>query len=123
MSGHSKWAKIKRQKGANDANKGAVFTKLAREIQVAAREGAHNPGGRDPDEVALNAIEAGAEDVTADDASVEIYTPFEGLEPVRTALEAAGLSIEHAEASLLPKTTVELGDEQATQVLKLIDRL
>jgi transcriptional/translational regulatory protein YebC/TACO1 len=30
MSGHSKWAKIKRQKGANDANKGVIFTKLAR---------------------------------------------------------------------------------------------
>ena len=44
MSGHSKWAKIKRQKGANDASRGAVFTKLAREIQVAARE-----GGGDPD--------------------------------------------------------------------------
>src|SRR5919202_6273617 len=43
MSGHSKWAKIKRQKGANDASRGAVFTKLAREIQVAAREGGGDP--------------------------------------------------------------------------------
>ena len=39
MSGHSKWAKIKRQKGANDLKKGAVFTKLARNITLAAKEG------------------------------------------------------------------------------------
>jgi len=40
MSGHSKWSTIKRKKGANDAASGKVFTKLAREIQVAARNGA-----------------------------------------------------------------------------------
>lgn len=39
MSGHSKWAKIKRQKGANDIKKGAIFTKLGRNITLAAREG------------------------------------------------------------------------------------
>ncbi|HEX9116729.1 MAG TPA: YebC/PmpR family DNA-binding transcriptional regulator [Anaerolineae bacterium] len=40
MSGHSKWATIKRKKGANDAQRGKIFTKFAREIQLAAREGA-----------------------------------------------------------------------------------
>ena len=44
MSGHSKWSQIKRQKGANDAKRGALFTKLAREIITAARQ-----GGGDPD--------------------------------------------------------------------------
>ena len=44
MSGHSKWSTIKRQKGANDAKRGAMFTKVAREISVAARQ-----GGGDPD--------------------------------------------------------------------------
>ena len=44
MSGHSKWSQIKRHKGANDAKRGAVFTKIAREITIAARE-----GGGDPD--------------------------------------------------------------------------
>jgi len=39
MSGHSKWANIKRQKGAADAKRGQVFTKLAREIIVAVRQG------------------------------------------------------------------------------------
>lgn len=40
MSGHSKWATIKRQKGVNDAKRGAVFTKLGNQIAVAARGGA-----------------------------------------------------------------------------------
>ena len=45
MSGHSKWSTIKRQKGAADAKRGALFTKLARNISLAAKEG----GGGDPD--------------------------------------------------------------------------
>ncbi len=39
MSGHSKWSTIKRKKGAADAKRGAVFTRLSREISIAAREG------------------------------------------------------------------------------------
>ena len=42
MSGHSKWANIKRQKGVADAKRGQVFTKLAREIIVAVRQGGTN---------------------------------------------------------------------------------
>jgi YebC/PmpR family DNA-binding regulatory protein len=45
MSGHSKWSTIKRQKGAADARRGALFTKLAKNISVAVRTG----GGADPD--------------------------------------------------------------------------
>lgn len=43
MSGHSKWSTIKRQKGAADAKRGQLFTKLAREITVAARSGVPDP--------------------------------------------------------------------------------
>ncbi|RJQ08721.1 MAG: YebC/PmpR family DNA-binding transcriptional regulator [Bacillota bacterium] len=43
MSGHSKWANIKRRKAAVDAKKGAVYTKLGRELIAAAREGGGNP--------------------------------------------------------------------------------
>jgi YebC/PmpR family DNA-binding regulatory protein len=43
MSGHSKWASIKHKKGATDARRGQLFTKLARAIAVAAREGGGNP--------------------------------------------------------------------------------
>src|SRR5881227_1378116 len=45
MSGHSKWASIKHKKAATDAKRGAEFTKLARAIQVAAREGGGDPAG------------------------------------------------------------------------------
>jgi YebC/PmpR family DNA-binding regulatory protein len=43
VAGHSKWSKIKRKKAVNDAKRGAQFTKLIREITVAAREGGGNP--------------------------------------------------------------------------------
>ena len=45
MSGHSHWQTIRRKKEANDAKRGAVFTKIAREIVIAVREG----GGGDPE--------------------------------------------------------------------------
>jgi len=44
MSGHSHWATIRRKKGAQDAKRGQVFTRLAREIVIAAREGGGDPG-------------------------------------------------------------------------------
>ena len=43
MSGHSKWSTIKHKKGAADAKRGQLFTKLTREITVAAREGSDDP--------------------------------------------------------------------------------
>jgi YebC/PmpR family DNA-binding regulatory protein len=43
MSGHSKWSTIKRKKGAEDAKRGKVFTKMGREIAIAAREGGPDP--------------------------------------------------------------------------------
>src|SRR5215218_8785333 len=124
MSGHSKWSTIKRAKGVTDAKRGALFTKVAREISVAARQAGGDPdanyrlrlaiekarsvnmpadnikrtidkatGGGDAwqfeprgliavtrdatvdaDEVALAAIDAGAEDVdTESDETIEIY--------------------------------------------------
>jgi YebC/PmpR family DNA-binding regulatory protein len=45
MSGHSKWSTIKRKKGANDAKRGKIFTKLIKEITVAARQGGPDPFG------------------------------------------------------------------------------
>ena len=45
MSGHSKWSSIKHKKGAADAKRGQLFTKLARAIQVAARDGGPDPNG------------------------------------------------------------------------------
>jgi len=44
MSGHSKWSTIKRKKGAADAKRGKIFTKLIKEITISAREGGGDPG-------------------------------------------------------------------------------
>jgi YebC/PmpR family DNA-binding regulatory protein len=225
MSGHSKWSTIKRQKGANDAKRGALFTKVTREISVAARQGGGDPeanyrlrlaiekaravnmpadnikrtiekatgggdaeqfeeivyegygpggvavlveaatdnrnrtaadvrsiftkaggqlagsgavawqfeprgliaiaaDGQDPDEVALAAIDAGAEDVDTDDPeAIEIFTTPADLERVRQALEAAGIGIDSAESTMIAKQTVELDSTKARQALRLVEQL
>ncbi|RMG93934.1 MAG: YebC/PmpR family DNA-binding transcriptional regulator [Deltaproteobacteria bacterium] len=58
MSGHSKWSTIKRKKGALDAKRGKIFTKLAREIQVAARVGGGDPDANPRLRLALAAASA-----------------------------------------------------------------
>ena len=224
MSGHSKWSTIKRQKGANDAKRGALFTKLAREIITAARQGGGDAetnyrlrmaiekaksnsmpadnikraveratgagadaeqyeeityegigpanvavivaamtdnrnrtaseirsvfnkvggtlstvawqfeqkgiisiplDGRDPDELTLAAIDAGAADVGAPDGgSIIVTTEPTDLEAVRSSLSAAGYEAESAELSMEPTTTVEISDEKtAKAVLGFMERL
>ena len=224
MSGHSKWASIKHQKGVADARRGQLFTKLTREIIVAVRQGGSNPesnsrlrlaiqkardnrmpsenieraikrasgtteganleemvlegygpnrtaimvnaltdnrnrtlqdvrniftrhGGNmgesgcvawlfdskglimlkasdlDAEELALQAIDAGAEDVKVENSHVEIYTKPEELERVRTALEQNNLPVASAELSMVPKTLVELEEKAALQTLRLLDKL
>jgi YebC/PmpR family DNA-binding regulatory protein len=226
MSGHSKWSTIKRQKGVTDAKRGALFTKVAREISVAARQGGGDPdanyrlrlavekarsvnmpsdnikrtidkavgggeaeqyeeivyegygpggvavlveaatdnrnrtaaevrsiftkaGGQlagsgavawqfeprgliavardaavDVDEVALAAIDAGAEDVDTDDPeSIGIYTSPADLERVRKALDGAGVAVDSAENTMVAKQTVELDSNKARQALRLVELL
>jgi YebC/PmpR family DNA-binding regulatory protein len=224
MSGHSKWSQIKRQKGAADAKRGQIFTKLAREIIVAVREGGSNPeanfrlrlaiqkardsnmpldnidraikkgsgqtegaslaemvlegygpsgtailvsalsdnrnrtlqdvrtiffrhGGnlgesgcvawlfdsrgvitvdareRDGEAVALEAIDAGAEDVKIENNYIEIYTKPEELEKVREALKQKDIPVASAEVSRVPKTVVQLDEKAALQTLRLLDKL
>lgn len=223
MSGHSKWAQIKRQKGVADARRGQLFTKLIREIAVAARQGSdpernsrlrlaiqkardsnmpldnieraikrasgegegttlaelmvegYGPGGVaillqvltdnrnralqeirsafgrgggnlgeagcvawlfeakgiitvetsgvDAEEVALYAIDVGADDVKIEKGYLEVHTHSAKLEEVRKALEQENLPIISAELSLVPKTTVELDEKEALRALKLLDRL
>jgi YebC/PmpR family DNA-binding regulatory protein len=77
----------------------------------------------DPEELALQAIDAGAEDVKVENNYVEIYTKPEELEMVRKALEKQELSIVSAELSMVPKTIVELEEKPALQTLKLLDKL
>lgn len=224
MSGHSKWSSIKHQKMATDAKRGSLFTKLTREIIVAARKGGPNPDanyalrlaiqrakdssmpydnisraidkgagtaegiqlqemtlegygpsgaaifvqavsdnrnrtvqnvrnvfqrgggsmaeagavawifdnkgvisvktdGRDPDELGLLAIDAGADDVVTETGFVTVYTAPQKLEEVRIALERNDIPIEEAEVRWVAKTTVDLETKAAVQALKLIDNL
>ncbi|MDR2400335.1 MAG: YebC/PmpR family DNA-binding transcriptional regulator [Deferribacteraceae bacterium] len=58
MSGHSKWANIKHRKAAQDAKKGKVFTKIARELTVAAKEGGADPGANSRLRLALDKARA-----------------------------------------------------------------
>ncbi len=229
MSGHSKWAQIRRSKGVNDARRGQLFTRLGREIVVAVREGnsgdtnanfrlrmavqrardanmpmdnidrtikralgggdgatleeityeGYGPGGtaivvqtltenrnrtvaevrnafnrnagnmgengcvdwlfeltgvievelkgHDPDELSLEAIDMGADDVdpaSADDETLTIYTDPSELDKVRMALEARKYNVVKAESTLVPKTKIDLSEEKtAHQLMRLVEKL
>jgi len=58
MAGHSKWKQIKRKKAITDAKRGAVFTRIIREITVAAKAGGGDPGGNPRLRVAIDAAKA-----------------------------------------------------------------
>ena len=77
----------------------------------------------DAEELALQAIDVGADDVKVEDNYVEIYTRPDELEKVREALGQNNVSIASAELSMVPKTTVELEEKPALQTLKLLDKL
>ena len=223
MSGHSKWSQIKRQKGVADARRGQMFTRIGREIAVAAKQGTdpeanfrlrlavqkardnnmpmenieraikrgaggeegaslvemtlegYGPNGvaiileaatdnrnrtlqevknffsknggslsesgsvawlfdsrgvitvlaseEEAEEVALEAIDAGAADVKIEEGYLEVYTAPGDLELVRKALSEKGRAISSAELSMVPQTVVSLEDRAALRILKLLDRL
>ena len=226
MSGHSKWSSIKHKKGAADKKRGQLFSKLARALIVAAREGGPDPAGNlalqnaiemaksysmpkdnieraiargsgsdadanayevvvyegygaggvailiealtdnrnrtasdvraafgkfdgnlgasgavawqferrgvvlvdaegvDEDELTLAAAEGGADDVELDGSTFQVTSAPESLTAVREGLEAAGFTVENAELTMVPKTTVEVADEStAKKILRLIDAL
>ncbi len=224
MSGHSKWANIRFRKERQDALRGKLFTKLIKEITIAARMGGgdiesnprlrtavqnakaanmpmknienairkgtgelpgvvyeevtfegYGPGGvalyimattdnrnrtvseirhllskyggnlgetgsvswvfekkglirvkrenYDEEELMLTAIDAGADDFKVEDEYYEIYTRFEDLYKVRSALEEAGIEVQNAEMTMIPQNTVKLEGKQAEQMLKLMNAL
>jgi YebC/PmpR family DNA-binding regulatory protein len=77
----------------------------------------------DADELALQAIDAGAEDVKVESGTVEVYTAPENLFKVRTALEKNKVAVTSGELLKEPKTMVQLDEKSALQALKLIDKL
>jgi len=80
--------------------------------------------GVDEDELTLAAAEGGADDVTLDGSTYQVVSAPEALTTVREAVEGAGFSVESAELTLVPKTTVEVAEEAAAKkILRLIDQL
>lgn len=79
--------------------------------------------GADPDEIALIAIDAGADDVDTDADPLEIYTSPGDLERTRRSLEQAGIKIESAESAMIARQPVDLDAAKARQALKLIELL
>src|SRR6478752_6823292 len=178
MSGHSKWSSIKHKKGAADAKRGQLFTKLTRALIVAAKDGGPDPAANLALQNAIDKARAASmpkdnieraiargSGTGADAASYE-HISYEGYGPAgvavyvdvltdnrnRTAGEVRHIfaradgnlaesgavawlferkgvilvdgSVDEAELTMLPKTTVSIEDETtARKVLKLIDSL
>ena len=75
------------------------------------------------DDLALIAIDAGAEDVDTDDSILQVFSEPSTLEDVRSALESSDASISSSEVSLIPSHTVSLDTRTAGQILRLLDQL
>ncbi|MDX1452879.1 MAG: YebC/PmpR family DNA-binding transcriptional regulator [Oleiphilaceae bacterium] len=80
--------------------------------------------GADEEAIMEAALDAGAEDVVAqDDGSVEVLTPPEDFMTVKEALIAAGLKPDQSEVTMVPSTTVELDLDGAEKVVRLVEAL
>ena len=79
--------------------------------------------GNNEDNLMEIGLEAGAEDVLAEDESFEVRTGIEEFNDVQQAFDDAGVAYESAELTLIPQTTVDLDLETARKVLRLIDAL
>ena len=82
-----------------------------------------NTDAIDEDELMMSAIEAGAEDVLEESEAFEIYTSPTEYSEVLSALEEAGYSFASADIEMIPQNTVQLNEEQAETVVKLIDMM
>jgi len=79
--------------------------------------------GIDVDELSLELIDAGAEDIQVEEGEVHIYTRFTDFGAMQKALEEKGMEIISSELQRIPTSTVELTDEQAEEVLGMIDKI
>jgi YebC/PmpR family DNA-binding regulatory protein len=79
--------------------------------------------GQDEDELMMTAIEAGAEDVSAEGQTFEIRCEVADFMAVRSNLEAAGVKYTSAELTMIPKNTVALDEADARKTLRLLDAL
>lgn len=74
----------------------------------------------DEDELFMAAAEAGAEDVTSSEDSIEILTPFEDFDRVRTIVEETGAQIQVSEMTMIPQNTVKLEGKEAERMIRLM---
>jgi transcriptional/translational regulatory protein YebC/TACO1 len=74
----------------------------------------------DEDELFMVAAEAGAEDVTSSEDSIEILTPFEDFDHVRTVVEETGAQIQVSEITMIPQNTVSLEGKEAERMIRLM---
>ncbi len=83
--------------------------------------------GHDPDELSLEALDMGADDVDPvgpDDETITIYTDPADLEKIRLALEAKKYKVVKSESTMVPKTRIEITEEKvAHQFMRLIEKL
>lgn len=79
--------------------------------------------GKDLDELELELIDHGFEDMAIDEEEVYIYTSFHDFGSMQKALEEMNIDVSNAELQYVPTTYVDLNEEQAKEVLDLIDRL
>jgi transcriptional/translational regulatory protein YebC/TACO1 len=77
----------------------------------------------DPDELAMVAIEAGADDVTVASDLVEVFTTPEDFQAVRESLQGQGLAVDSAELAMIPKSLAQLGQKEIFQAMNLVDSL
>ncbi len=77
----------------------------------------------DEEALAMEAIEAGAEDIHPEESTIEIVTTPENFEKVREALKAKGFKPSSAEVTMVPSSTVKLVGEDAQKVIKLVESL
>jgi YebC/PmpR family DNA-binding regulatory protein len=75
------------------------------------------------DDVMAAAIDAGAEDVVADEGAFQVLTEPSDFAAVRDALQAAGIEFDNAELTMIPKTTVKLEENDARKTMKIMDAL
>jgi YebC/PmpR family DNA-binding regulatory protein len=82
-----------------------------------------NLAGRDLDELELELIDHGFEDMAIDDEEIYIYTSFPDFGNMQKALEDMGIEVSNAELQYIPTTWVDLDPEQAKEVFNVIERL
>ncbi|MDQ1467423.1 MAG: hypothetical protein QOH10_1838, partial [Actinomycetota bacterium] len=104
--------------GGSFAEPGAVSWQFERKGVIEVDKSA------DEDELMLVAADAGADDVTDAGESWHVSTPPTELHAVRTAIEAANIPVKESDLTMVPTTSVELGEESAAKsVLRLVDAL